>query len=168
MGRIKLSLLLRYSAYGFFVVALIGGALLYGLRSVVADDSAPPRPQAVPQEAIWAGGADGGAWILCAPVPSGEALLSCRVFYDGDGRVWAHGDYLPVRIAWDATKDAPVSSPAPLPASLDYEGFDGVALFLKDNITLVPHGTIDYPAPDGHGKRQTYRVGEPQGAEIAY
>jgi hypothetical protein len=168
MRTIKLSSLLRYSAYGIFLLAVMGGFFFYRHAGFSATVQAPSRPENVPADAVWAGGTEGGAWILCVPTLANQALLSCRMFNDRDGTLWARGTYMPARITWDAAKEAPVTSPAPLPDRWEFEGFDGVALFLKQNITLVPHGTIDYPAPDGHGKRQTYRVGEPHGAEIAY
>lgn len=44
---------------------------------------APNRPANVPQNAQWAGGADGGVWVQCKAIDKG--VLSCRVYADVTG-----------------------------------------------------------------------------------
>jgi hypothetical protein len=43
--------------------------------------------------------------------------------------------------------------------STEYVAFDGVAIHLRNNRALIPHGTIDCPFGDGHGKREEYVLG---------
>jgi hypothetical protein len=48
----------------------------------------PERHSAIPKEAIWYGGADGGAWIT---VNEGDSinLFKVKVYNENDGSLWA-------------------------------------------------------------------------------
>jgi len=116
---------------------------------------APQRPATVPASAIWAGGADGGAWINCAPI-SGERY-SCVVFDDQRGAVWAQGEYL-LRGQVSAT-----SQP-----HLQYVSFNGTHIDVVGGQTLVPDGWITFPFSDGGGKRQRFDEGKPVSDEEQY
>jgi hypothetical protein len=50
------------------------------------------RPAGVPEAAIWAGGMDGGSFILCE-VDSGRDVNTCRVWNDQSGGLEESGDY---------------------------------------------------------------------------
>lgn len=81
------------------------------------------RPRGVPQDAVWAGGVDGGAWIRCQRRSSTEYF--CAVFDDQAGEPWARGLY------------ALQGAAAPRAGEeLPYGGFDG------DTIHLVGGGTL--------------------------
>jgi hypothetical protein len=55
-----------------------------GARSAEVD--APPRPQGVPAKAVWAGGLDGGAFILLSPAaPAGR--YAGKIYDDNTGEV---------------------------------------------------------------------------------
>jgi hypothetical protein len=84
----------------------------------------PERPAKVPPSAVWAGGADGGSWIDCAPIPTGSPdVYSCTVYLDptGDAEVWGtfrlHGRASP---------------------PLHFSGFDGDTIYLADGAKLEP------------------------------
>ena len=83
----------------------------------------PPRPASVPAEAVWAGGADGGAWIGCA-LPLGRATNTCTV-WDDDGRHWLTAKFERRRVVRDA-------------AAVTALGFNGRRIGLSDGSVLEP------------------------------
>ena len=52
----------------------------------------PPRPDRVPQSAVWAGGFDFGDFIDCTPSQAGEPNL-CTVYYDTTGYIYMGGRF---------------------------------------------------------------------------
>jgi hypothetical protein len=119
----------------------------------------------VPAEAIWAGGGDGGDWLLCVmrgkePVP----FFDCEVYSDHTGSLTTRGRYSFAKADPDGEWKLDNS---PLPR-LSYRFFDGVIVHLDGPYALVPDGEIDYPFGDGHGKRVKYRFGRETGGELSY
>lgn len=164
MPTLPASFLRRYRSGFLLATFVICLALLATNVSIQTSPmSPPPRPASVPTEAVWAGGADGGAWISCTQKTPDSVYFACRIYHDPDGSIWAQGTFVLRRLHWDAQKEAPVYAPVPLPVTLDYTAFDGEGIFLTNEQVLIPHGTIDYPAPSGHGKKQVYREGVPRG-----
>jgi hypothetical protein len=135
------------------------GLLLAGatLACSQATPQAPPKPAGVPAEAIWAGGLDGGDWILCIPAPAAERTsFECRTFSDQTGLLVTQGVYFLAKCGDDGA-----CQPADrVPAHLQYIFFDGVLFRLSEGLSLVPDGDVDHPFGDGHGKRVTYKHGE--------
>ena len=43
----------------------------------------PERPKGVPAEAVWAGGIDGGGWVMCST--SSSEYNECTIFDEGGG-----------------------------------------------------------------------------------
>jgi hypothetical protein len=85
---------------------------------------APARHAKVPPEAVWSGGADGGAWIACTgPIAS---AYDCKVFHDFTGELEVSG-----RFAYVGPGSPPDAR------SLDLNGFDGTTIFLKRGRSLV-------------------------------
>jgi len=72
------------------LITLLGGlgALACSQNGVVPHKS----PPGVPEVAIWAGGMDGGSFILCE-VDSGRGVNTCRVWNDQSGGLEESGDY---------------------------------------------------------------------------
>lgn len=69
--------------------------MLLSVTSIVACTSKidpPPHPVGVPQSAIWAGGADGGAFIDCRVNADGSD--TCKVYNDFTGQIWMSGIYV--------------------------------------------------------------------------
>jgi hypothetical protein len=83
----------------------------------------PPRPPKVPAAAVWAGGPDGGAWILCKPRQEPRDF-DCTVFHDS-GDVWARGRY--------RAKPADAAG-----KGLHFNAFDGETLHLMNGGVLEP------------------------------
>jgi hypothetical protein len=110
-------------AIALVVTALIGLVLLHGPGRV----SPPPRPASVPSDAVWAGGASGGVFIRCLPVPGDSALLRCEIFNDFTGDRWARGLF---RLAAGGRIDF---DPAD---ARSYGAFDGAEITLSDGRTL--------------------------------
>jgi hypothetical protein len=82
----------------------------------------PTKPDGVPAEAVWAGGLDGGGWVLCStPSPS---YNECTI-YDEEGRT--HG---PRRYVLGQT------GLAAKPNQLRYTYLTGEAIGLEGNIEL--------------------------------
>lgn len=72
----------RKADFGWIVMA-VADAFGFEPRVVV-----PERPSSVPHTAVWAGGADGGAWIECS-VDREKNANWCTVWNDQTGEVWA-------------------------------------------------------------------------------
>jgi hypothetical protein len=114
--------------------------LTMGCRSTITP---PPRPALVPADAEWAGGRDGGKWILCKHT-TGPAY-DCSVYNDYSGKLEAQGQF--------------VHSFPSRPAALKYSTYDGVSIHLQSG-QLLPEGWINYPFGDGGGKRVLYERGQ--------
>jgi hypothetical protein len=83
----------------------------------------PPRAPGIPLEAVWAGGADGGAWLLCTVE---SRRNRCTIYNDHTGQVWARGIF----VLEGRQEGVPK-------AELRYSSFDGRAVHLQDGRTLV-------------------------------
>lgn len=97
----------------------------------------PARHANVPADAVWSGGADGGAWIACVgPVAT---TYDCKVFDDFTGELRAAGRFTFVG------QGAP-----PGARLLDLNGFDGDTIHLKGGRSLVkprqPAAPVTLPA----------------------
>lgn len=76
------------------VAAVVVGALLQWQMSKVlfkSDAAIPERPQTVPANAVWVGGADGGDWISCVVQQQHE--LRCAIYADTTGVLAEEGIY---------------------------------------------------------------------------
>ena len=92
----------------------------------------PPRARGVPIDAVWAGGVDGGAWILCKAV---ESRNYCSVYNDHTGNIWARGYFL-LRGEKRGVSER----------ELTYNSFDGESIHLTDGRSLIPvSGEVDFP-----------------------
>jgi hypothetical protein len=137
--------------------------LLCVLALTAACHQGPPaRPAAVPADAIWIGGAKGGAWIRCGDLmKEPQTGYSCTTYHES-GDVWTNGEYLLATWLWDRDAHAPRFEPRvdPFASRPSYESFDGHIVYLHGNAVLVPHGWIDLPASKDHGKRVKYDRGK--------
>ena len=102
--------------------------LLCGGLTGCNSDEPKVRPSAVPASAVWAGGADGGAYIDCTPSQKGEPN-ACTVYNDGTGDVWMSGGFVLL------------SQRGASAAQLRYSGADGESILLQDNLVLSPTPT---------------------------
>ena len=102
-----------------------------------ATTAAPPRPQGVPTSAVWAGGADGGAWIQCKPVAKEPHLhYDCTVYFES-GSVWVSGGF--VVAERKSGKDEFPGGYWP-PEIRSFNSFDGRTIYLSETRRLVPYG----------------------------
>jgi hypothetical protein len=119
-------------------------------------DGAPDRPKSVPPDAVWAGGADGGAWIHCAAVRQGKpGRFFCKLFDDQAGKAWASGRFL---LEATGSQGPAAALAAAATMTVDdlrdrYDAFDGERILLDGGFALVPDGTITYPIDDRSGKK---------------
>lgn len=94
----------------------------------------PPRAAGIPLDAVWVGGADGGAWFKSQQ--QGQ-FYYCQVYNDQTGKVWAEGLFKATGNLQKMPK-----------GNLNYEGFDGEGIQLEDGIYLEPiKGQVKYPVP---------------------
>ena len=92
----------------------------------------PPRPVAVPADAVWAGGPDGGAFISCLAVGrEPTTTFDCVAFDDGDGDVTSRGRFV-TRPSFSITLGELRRS---------YAAFDGSSILLANGAALAPDGT---------------------------
>lgn len=88
----------------------------------------PERPASVPFNAIWAGGPDGGSWILCERDPDPiRSTYRCSIFHDFTGELVASGLY-----------EAKGSDIDTIDFDKELAGFDGDVIHLRDHSTLRP------------------------------
>jgi hypothetical protein len=113
-------------------------------------DYTPKRPPNLPEEAVWAGGADGGAWFVILPQQQRIDVWSVKIYTD-NGEPWVRGDF------WlkDAEK---VKRPIPIAF------FDGRNIFLVGGAKMLPVGEHHY-AVAGHDT--IIKVYPPPGADYA-
>jgi hypothetical protein len=127
----------------------------------------PERKAGTPKDAVWAGGVDGGSWILCNKQDGIE--YSCSIYNDFTGELIATGVYLHRKVSFDnKTKSVVIES-------LQHEGelpsycfFDGRFIHLKNGEALVPDGVIMWPFDDKHGEKIFYKNGVEIRDEIEY
>jgi hypothetical protein len=93
----------------------------------------PVRPEGVPQEAVWAGGPDGGDWFYCRPIggsPTNRFFVT--VFAEETGAIVYKGAF---------RLQGPVLDTTQLYRLL--EAFTGDEIFLGDKRKLVAEVPID-------------------------
>lgn len=120
----------------------------------------PERHPGIPQDAVWAGGSDGGAWISCKRSQNKDKVL-CVTYFDHDGSVWSEGQYFFKKSSWNKEKEEPVySAPAVGFKSLTYTGYDGEFIYLSDSHVLIPDGIVVFPLNEKRGSKIYYRMGK--------
>jgi hypothetical protein len=101
--------------------------------------TAPPRVAGVPEDAVWAGGPDGGAWILCKSILNKADEFTCKVYFDSNGEVWASGEYVLRRSVWNPKKGKADFYPVTdAPSHLNFGDFDGRHIYLQSSLVLIP------------------------------
>jgi hypothetical protein len=100
-----------------------------GCDIVTGGEPVPPsRPSGVPAKAVWAGGIDGGRFLLMSPAnPDGTYPL--KVYNDYTGELEFGGV---VRL------DEPSSAPVLVNDSKTFNSWDGDTLLLRDGRSLSP------------------------------
>ena len=135
--------------------------------SVVFALSPPERVAGVPEKAIWAGGLDGGSWILCEK--QNTTVHSCKIYNDYNGNLIAKGKFLHRKIKFPRTGDqVETSKPDPATKLPAYSVYDGTFILLQDGQALVPDGWITWPFSPIRGKRQLFKEGVAVGYEVSY
>lgn len=88
----------------------------------------PPRPSGVPTKAVWAGGIDGGEFILLSPAAS-DGTYPVKIYNDHSGDLEFSG-----RLRLTAPSAAPIDVNDPK----TYSDWDGESLSLRDGRVLRP------------------------------
>lgn len=112
-------------------------ACMFGLASCEEKSAAaPPRPESVPEKAVWAGGVDGGSWFLCEPLDV-TFHYWCKVYDDHSGALLADAEFTLKHVRWDRENDRPVTSDI---GTLDFRPrvFDGSEIDLDGSLFLEP------------------------------
>jgi hypothetical protein len=82
----------------FLVVVSLVFGILIGLIShdlilnPTISNASPTRPDAVPKNAVWSGGVDGGMWIFCES--NGLLELECKAYSDVTGVLVEEGIFV--------------------------------------------------------------------------
>jgi hypothetical protein len=84
------------------------------------------KPEGVPSSAVWAGGADGGAFFDCAPSQKNEPNV-CTVYHDSTGAIYMKGKFVLQGQGRGAKAD-----------ELKYNSADGNKIYLEHNLVLSP------------------------------
>ncbi len=127
----------------------------------------PERVSGIPAEAKWAGGVDGGSWILCNNVEN--VKYSCRIYSEYDGKLFAEGNFIHRQVSYDSIKKSLIIKPLDTETALaDYDYFDGQIIHLIDDKSLVPDGWIVWHFDEGHGKKIKYVDGVRASEEIEF
>lgn len=115
---------LPFAGKAFLLTAI--SVLLAALFSCHRAASLEPtrRPSGVPGTAVWAGGADGGAYIKCT-VNKDRNVNPCTVWNDYTGQVAESGEFRLARENRAATV-----------AELRFRGVAGGVIFLEGNLML--------------------------------
>ncbi len=125
----------------------------------------PERPSGLTSDARWAGDCEGGVWITCITEAAEPfTAFGCHIHDHPAGDLLASGPFVladAARVRDGGTKYRPQAAAFAEPPG-QYLHYDGTVIALPDGRFLIPHGTIDYPAGDGHGRRVEYRLGEEQ------
>lgn len=119
---------------------------------------------------MWAGGADGGAWIACEFLTKEPYVTyACQTFHDG-GHAWASGTYAFGKLVRNDSGSRRFEAAGAFARIRpeDFELFTGVTIHMKDDRVLVPHGEIQFPFGDGHGKKAVYALGREISPEVQY
>jgi hypothetical protein len=99
-----------------------------GAKHESTEPEAPPRPSGVPAKAVWAGGIDGGAFILLSP-PTPNGIFPAKIYNDHSGDLEFSGKLR-------------LKQPSPAPIDVNdpktYSAWDGASLFLRDGRILTP------------------------------
>lgn|SRR5690606_4114978 len=140
--------------------------LIVGCEKSEPESNFPKRLDKIPTGSQWAGGVDGGHWIACKN--NGGDIFFCEIFSQHDGEVVAKGNFLYRKVIWNNKYQRPEYVDVAENIYLKYKFFDGVVIHVKDDRVLIPHGEIDYPFGDNHGKKQFFEYGQPIGEEIQY
>jgi hypothetical protein len=86
----------------------------------------PPRPSGVPAKAVWAGGIDGGNFILLSPARP-DGTYPAKIYNDHSGGLGFSG-----KLRLKEPSQAPIDVNDPK----TYSGWDGESLFLRDGRIL--------------------------------
>ena len=135
----------------------IVGIVVLGALECGSSTRVPERPARVPKSAVWTGGVDGGAWILCHQPLEPADVFDCQVFNDQTGNLEAKGSFC------YEPRDGHPRTIASLEAQ--YTSWDDKRIHLKGNRALVlcrkfsrpstaplePHQEPgDFPLPNGY------------------
>lgn len=123
----------------------------------------PPRKKAaIPDTAVWIGGADGGEWISCEKK---EEKFKCKIFDDYFGDLICEGEFSLCEKnklkndKWIRTKL--IGSNFTLNMS-DIIGYDDLIIELKNDFYLVPDGMLIFKFDKKHGLKKTFSMGKEQ------
>jgi len=114
----------------WLVLAAAGQFALAGCDFVKIGGSpeAPARPSGVPDNAIWAGGADGGNFLLMSPARQ-DGTYSLKVYHDYTGELEFDGT-----VKLDGTSGGAIA----VTDGKTFNSWDGRRLSLMDGRTLSP------------------------------
>jgi hypothetical protein len=99
-------------------------------RAVPTEHEPPPRPSGVPQNAVWAGGAERGSFLVLVPTTATK-LYRGTIYDDRTGAVVFKGV-----LGLDGGSAQPIDVRNPK----TFRSWDGHTLHLEDGRSLTPRG----------------------------
>ncbi|MDM7924096.1 MAG: hypothetical protein QUS14_17555 [Pyrinomonadaceae bacterium] len=128
-----LKILKRLAVAVFGIVILI---FVLGLMGFELSKYPPERPTNIPDDTVWAGGVDGGAWIKCVEIPSSDPqTFTCDVFGE-NGSTWlSKGNFQAFKVSRDRNSNSALFEEARL-TELHYNGYDGRTIHLRNGYAL--------------------------------
>ena len=114
-------------------LAVILAAFVAGSCRAEPKTTVPKRPSRVPSSAVWTGGSDGGSWLSCRRPTAISVRYHCVVWHDVTGEVIANGDYVLG------------AGPREADGTLEFDGFDGVNIYLLNGGVLEPAPKVQSP-----------------------
>lgn len=125
---------MSFSVRRSFVAALAVGfseIIMSGckIKQVESEPEPPARPARVPDKAVWAGGVDGGSFILLESTPKADRYAA-RIYDDRSGEVIFDGVL---------SVDQGTAVPLDVKDPKVFGFWDGDTLYLRDGRSLSPH-----------------------------
>ncbi len=104
------------------------GLVFLILAACPTHESMPARPESVPEEAMWIGGIDGGAWVvLTKPAHEPDHIYHAEVYGDQAGDPWYIGR---LEVIPSTQPNVPLDQPDA------YGVWDGDQLLLQDGRSM--------------------------------
>jgi hypothetical protein len=94
----------------------------------------PERPSSVPSDAVWAGGSDGGSWVLCSPIAR-EGSFRCKIFDDYLGHLITDAIFHLYFLEADGKLSRAENARL---VHIEPRFYDGAIIALQDNLVLSP------------------------------
>jgi hypothetical protein len=109
-----------------WILVLSFSMLLFACEAQDTSLEPPPRPDGVPKEALWVGGADGGVFLVLEKTAEPQTF-SAEIYFDQSGELWYKGR---LKLEPGSSVDFDYKNAA------TFSAWDGDTLYLSDGRQL--------------------------------